>query len=157
MTSLFKRIFGRGRRPVREVVEHPVLGRLVYSADGDGWESQTGHGGIPFRFFIAGDLGAGADEVVPDGALIKHAEAIALDPTEFAVRIQGFLAREAQAQSRLNGLVEEVSLLEVDAVCLMWPDRPDDGMIQFRGPADDRRLWRCDYVQREPKWLGFDT
>ncbi len=142
---------------MREVVEHPVLGRLVYSVDGDGWESRAGHGGIPFRFFIAGDRREGPEEVVPDGALISHAESIALDPTEFVAGIERFLAREAQAQSRLKGLVEEVSLLKVDTVCLMWPDRPDDGMIQFRGPDDDLRLWRCDYVQREPKWLGFDT
>lgn len=157
MLPLLKRIFRKDRRAVCEVVDHPVLGRLVYSVESGDWESQVGHRGIQFKFSIAADRRDGAEHILPAGALVSHAESIALEPGEFEARIRRFLTSEVRAQARLKGLQEEVSRLEIDVVCLMWPERPNDGMIQFRGPVDDRRLWRCDYVQREAKWLGFDT
>ena len=157
MASLFKRMFGKDQRPVLTVVEHPVLGRMVYSTDREDWESKPGHRGLTFRFAIAGDRRDGQDETGPDRALVLHAETIALDPQQFQMRVREFLNAEVRAQSRLQRLGDEVAQLEIDTVCLMWPERPNDGMILFRGPADDRRSWRCDYVEREPKWLGFDT
>jgi hypothetical protein len=51
---------------------------------------------------------------------------------------------------------KEMAELTIEDVCLFWPDRPNDGMIYFHGP-DETRVWRCDYVNREPRDLGFDS
>ena len=123
-----------------------VLGRLVPSADGDWWEATVpvGTGHVAFK------IGGGPD---PDPALLAHARDIVRSFPEFRERVAAFLAGEA---GRLGPLGDEVRRLEVEDVCLFWPARPDDGMIFFRGP-DDGRVWRCDYLGREPTGLGFDS
>jgi hypothetical protein len=41
-------------------------------------------------------------------------------------------------------------------VCLFWPERPNDGMLYFKGP-DETRVWRSDYRNRLAEGLGFDS
>lgn len=156
MLTYLKRLLLGDRRPVRGVVPNEVPGRLVYSQESDGWETEPKQG-LPFQFFIAGDRSRCMAEIAPDSRLIEHAEEIAKDPEAFLREVRDFLIGEIDAQPRFGKWAQEVSDLKVATVCLMWPERPDDGMIQFTGPADHLRLWRCDYIGRKPKWLGFDT
>jgi hypothetical protein len=51
----------------------------------------------------------------------------------------------------------ELAQLEIDNISLCWPERPDDGMIFFRGSPDDVGLWRCGYIARRPTGLGCDN
>ena len=67
-----------------------------------------------------------------------------------------FLADEARTVKCLTQYADEIRQLAIQDVCLFWPDRPDDGMIYFKGP-DEFKVWRCDYVARKPQGLGFDS
>jgi hypothetical protein len=155
MFDVIKRLLSWDDRPIEAEVEHPVLGRLRYSRDSEDWESDNA--ALPFQFSIAGNRGSAFQRIAPDARLMAHAERVAQDAPEFARMVRQFLEHEVERQGRLSGLAEEVASLEIAKLCLMWPERPDDGMIQFTGPNDELRLWRCDYVGRTPKWLGFDS
>ena len=69
--------------------------------------------------------------------------------------ISEFLAEEARRVKHLKQFAHEIEQLRIEDVCLFWPKRPNDGMIYFKEP-DRYRVWRCDYVGRKPKGLGFD-
>jgi hypothetical protein len=49
----------------------------------------------------------------------------------------------------------EIRQLRLEFVGLLWPDRPNDGLLYFNGP-NEYRVWRCDYISRKPQILGFD-
>jgi hypothetical protein len=144
MFKSFRKLFGGGSKPQPADTTDSVLGTLRWD-DEQTWEAVVSIGKSTIAFFIAGDS-------VPDTALIAHAHDIVRTLPDFQRMVTSFLAEEA---ARLPGAADEIRQLSVDHVCLMWPDRPDDGMIYFRGP-DKYRLWRCDYVARKPKGLGFD-
>ena len=76
----------------------------------------------------------------------------------FSRKVADFLEREAREMegARQPRPAEEIRQLTLESICLFWPDRPDDGMLYFDGP-DEYRVWRCDYVDREPRALGFDS
>jgi hypothetical protein len=92
-------------------------------------------------------------EIEPDPNLLAHAREIASAPREFHETIREFLTAEA---SRFRGLEQEVQSLKLDEVKLCWPKQLGDGMIYFDG-GRDYRVWRCDYIDRAPRSLGFDT
>jgi hypothetical protein len=69
--------------------------------------------------------------------------------------IQEFLQKEADQVKVLRRFAGEIRQLKIEHISLFWPKRHNDGMIYFRGP-DKYRVWRCDYVDRKPKGLGFD-
>ena len=64
---------------------------------------------------------------------------------------------EAESRDYPEDAKSELARLEIDNISLFWPDRPNDGMIFFRGSEHDNRLWRCDYIARKPTGLGCDT
>jgi hypothetical protein len=124
------------------------FGAMPFDADVGRWYVDLPNGDSPpVRITIAGDE-------APAPALLAHARDFAADLPGMLARIAAFLETESRAND--PGLAQEIRALEVDSVELMWAGRPDDGMIYFRG-GDDDRLWRCDYVARRPRSLGFDS
>ena|SRR6185503_3306732 len=155
MWSKLLRLFRGDRRPVVSPVANATLGMLTYSHDDGCWATDESNEDLPFRFFVAGNWSEQFSEISPDPQLIAHAESVARSSDEFLAAVASMLT--AECGTRLNkGWTEEIARLKVSALNLPWPERPDDGMIQFDGPDPDR-LWRCDYIGRRPVSLGFDS
>lgn len=142
MFSALKKLFAAPKIE-RRPVSHPILGPISYSEDEGAWLTESALG---FRFRIAG-------EESPDGALLAHAESVARDPIAFKKMVAAFLEEEAKTKKDQEDTVRK---LEIEMLCLFWPDRPDDGMIYFTG-GDRYGVWRCDYKNRRPIGLGFDS
>ena len=140
------KLFGGSSKPKPADASDSVLGTLRWSEDDQMWEASVSVGDWEVGFLIAGDS-------QPSNALVAHAHDIVRTLPDFQRMVTAFLAKEA---GRLPHAADEIRQLSVEDVCLMWPDRSDDGMIYFRGP-DKYRVWRCDYVGRKPKGLGFDS
>ncbi len=122
-----------------------MIGRLLLSEDEDWWEGQIKINEKTIGFRIGGNS-------EPSRELLAHAHDIVQSFDNFEHMILAFLLAEAQKQRQF---AEEIRQLVIDEICLFWPNRPDDGMIFFKGPHEFR-LWRCDYVNRKPTGLGFD-
>jgi hypothetical protein len=143
MFSALKRIFVAKPKVERVPLSHQTLGVLTYSEDEAAWLSEPT---IGFRFRLAGEEG-------PDGALIAHAESVARDPSTFKRMVAEFLEVEARISKDKEDTVRG---LEIEMLCLFWPERPNDGMIYFTG-GDQYGVWRCDYKNGAPVALGFDS
>ena len=146
MFGFLQRLLAPSRADRVPLVHDPVLGDLRLSAEGDWWEAVVHLGGSSLRFQLGGDR-------EPAAELIAHAREIAGDFAAFSRRVDDFLAAAAQDLPAAAGEIEQLTL---ESVCLFWPNRPRDGMLYFHGP-DEFRLWRCDYVQGQPRDLGCDT
>ena len=138
-------LFGRAVQRDEEWF-HERLGVFRFDKDLDGWRSQITAEGAPLGFLICGNQ-------EPDPVLVQHAIDIVEGEAAFRARVAAFLRDEAIRQPLWAA---EISELEIQDVNLFWPERPDDGMIYFTGP-DEYRVWRCDYVNRVPQDLGFDS
>jgi hypothetical protein len=149
MLSFIKRIFSDRTADWPRSVTDSVLGELRLSDDAEWWEGRITIGSRTVGFQIGG-------EGKPDTRLIAHAHDIVRSLPEFEHSVLTFLADEARTAKHLARFAEEIRQLTLESVCLFWPDRPDDGMIYFKGP-DEFRVWRCDYVARKPQGLGFDS
>jgi len=125
--------------------EHPVLGKLVYVPDVAAWRCTGGPGS--FGFLIAG-------RTEPDRKLLAHAADLRQQSDRFLELVNRFLVREAAKQPRWS---DEIRLLTLQEVCLLWPRRPNDGMLYFSSGNESGRLWRSDYINRKPVGLGFDS
>ena len=145
MKNLMANIFGNKKSPKGEDSFDLVLGSLIYS-DESWWEATVAIGERKIGFKIGG-------EAKPALGIISHANDIVANFTTFFRVIREFLLFDAK---RLPAAAEEIIQLQIEDICLFWPLRPDDGMIYFTGPTEDR-FWRCDYIQRKPKRLGFDS
>ena len=131
-------------------LEDPSLGTVTYDDDAEGWRATATIDGKRMNITVGGDMH-------PASELLAHArDVIGADKT-FAAKVRTFLERETE-RAELIAYADEIRTLEPDDLCLFWPDRPDDGMIYFRHPegVENGRVWRCDYVGREPRGLGFD-
>lgn len=135
-----------GSSPPLQPFKDPVLGDL--QPDETGWTVSVTAGGDAFSFTIGGGT-------EPDAALLAHARDILGGYPAFKKRVEEFVRSESVAYP--PDIKVEVAQLEIDSISLFWPDRPDDGMIFFRGPENEFRLWRCDYIARKPTGLGCDT
>ena len=148
MFKAIAKLFSSTPKPTPVDSTDAILGALRWSKDDEMWEAQTKVGDDSIGFFIAGDTS-------PSFALVTHARDLVAKLPDFKGMVASFLADEAKQQKDLAHYAGEIGKLTIEHVCLMWLDRPDDGMIYFSGP-DDCRCWRCDYVGRKPKGLGFD-
>jgi hypothetical protein len=136
----------RGKRKERvEQIQDAVLGVLRLNEEGRWWETTVTVDNSRLGLKIGGDH-------EPDPALIEHGRDIVRRYQEFKSMLGEFLANEGR---RLPGAADEIRKLVIEDVMLTWPNRPNDGMIYFKGP-DKYRLWRCDYIGRKPQGLGFD-
>lgn len=149
MFDKLKRLFQGEPPPIAEKVEDPVLGTLAWSVDDEAWKSSADLAGAGFGFMIAG-----APE--PDKGLLAHAADILRRKEEFVAEVLACVKSEGEKAWYFASYREEIAGLRLEEVYLCWPDRPDDGLISLSG-GRDYRLWRCDYVARKPKGLGFDS
>ncbi len=138
------RLLGRKADPTI-TVDHPSLGTLRYDREVSAWRAI-----VETKSGLIGFLISGTE--VPDGRLIQHAAEIAETPADFQSKVRAFLEQEAAAQPEW---VADIARLSLREVCLFWPDRPNDGMLYFS--PDEPRVWRCDYVNRTPIGLSFDS
>ncbi len=149
MFEKLKRFFQGDPPPFADKIIDPVLGALSWSKDEEAWLTAPEQSDIVFRFQIAGTP-------LPDASLVRHAAEILKNKDAFTRSVKRFLSEEAAAVPHLGRFRDEIAGLRIECVSLLWPERPDDGMIYFSG-GHDHRLWRCDYVERTPKGLGFDS
>ena len=149
MLSFIKKIFRDPTANWPRSVTDSVLGELRLSDDATWWEGSTTVRNRTVGFKIGG-------ESKPDTKLIAHAHDIVRSLPKFEQSVSAFLADEARTVKHLTRFADEIRLLTIEDVCLFWPERPEDGMIYFKGP-DEFRVWRCDYVARKPRGLGFDS
>src|SRR3569832_390952 len=143
LKSLSQMLASRGKERIKEH-QDAVLGTLQL-AEENWWQTTIAVADRSVGFKIRG-------ESKPDPALIEHARDIVGGFAEFSRMVGEFLAIEAR---RMPGAADEIRQLVIEDVMLFWTKRTDDGMIYFRGP-DKYRVWRCDYVGRKPRNLGFD-
>ena len=148
MFAFFRKVLGKPKVIPQDSIPDPVVGEWKLSDDADWWEGEAMVGTTKVSFKIGG-------EEVPDTKLVAHAHEIHRSWPEFEQRVMAFLAEEAGTGKSSEPFAEEVRQLKIEDVCLLRPERPDDGMIYFSGP-DEFRVWRCDYVGRRPCDLGFD-
>ena len=149
MFDKLKRLFQGDPPPRAEKIDDPILGTLRWSEEDEGWISSATYRGVGFEFQISGTP-------EPDKALLAHAADIARNKEDFIARVMRRVKSDAATIRRFAAYRDEIEKLKIDRVCLFWPERPGDGMISFSG-GRDCRLWRCDYIAREPKGLGFDS
>jgi len=146
MFGMLKKLFGNRRASWKHTVSDPVLGEMVLCDDGDWWESIVVIDGHRVRFEVGGKR-------EPSPALISHAHDIVREFAAFSRTVSEFLAAEA---IREPDAADEIRQLTLESMYLFWPNRPNDGMLYFHGP-NEYRVWRCDYVSRQPVGLGFDS
>jgi hypothetical protein len=135
-----------GPLPKRTPFTDPILGEL--KPEDMWWSANVSRSNDSFQFGIGG-------ESTPDAALLSHAHDIFNNYEQFKRTIRDFI--ELESRDYPDEAQAELAKLEIDFIGLYWPQRPDDGMIFFRNPAETFRAWRCDYVGRKPVGLGFDT
>jgi len=146
MKNLFSRIFGSKKSSKCEDSFDTVLGLLVYSDEG-WWETTVTIGESKIGFYIGG-------ETKPDLGLIAHAHEIVANFDTFSGVVSEYLSTKAEGLP--PEAASEINQLKIDHISLTRPTKPDDGMIFFSGP-DEYRVWRCDYIERKPEWLTFDS
>jgi len=115
--------------------------------DETGWTASIVGDGDSFQ------IGIGGDE--PDPRSLAHAHEILDEFASFKKVVMDFV--ELESVDYPADVKAELAALEIDLIMLCWPDAPEHGMIFFRGPADDTRLWHCEYIDRKPAYLACDT
>ena len=143
--SILRSLFGPPLPP-HEPFQDALLGELLPGEIG--WTVELNKADDSYSFSIGGDSH-------PSAPLLDHAREIFNNYESFKRIVKECL--EAETRDYPADVKEEVSRLEIDDISLFWPDRPNDGMIFFRGPHDYIRAWRCDYIDRRPVGLGCDT
>lgn len=135
----------RKRQPLPPY-EDSLLGVVIFNEEEHLWEAsvQTEH--RKFKIYIAG-------KKAPEPTLLPHAREVASQSQEFEDKIVRFLADQA---SSFPGGEDEVRSLQLESLNLFWPNRPEDGMVYFDGGGEGR-VWRCDYIKKNPVALGFDS
>lgn len=150
MFSKLKKLFSGEKRPIVRSVTHPTIGTLTYSDDDEAWLTDPKASPYGFGFYISGDWDADGPEVRPASKLMDHAAELASHPEVLAQSIREFLDLQLQSVNSLAADKDEIQLLRVYRVALMWPERPDDGEIELRTSFDSDRMWLCAYVSRKP-------
>jgi hypothetical protein len=132
--------------PPPEPIRDDALGLIHFNSEEKIWEVRI-VSAPHWRICIAGGT-------APDPALILHARDVAASHDHFSELVSAFLRSEAATS--FPGAEKEILSLRLESMCLFWPSRPNDGMLFFEG-GEEGRLWRCDYIDRKPNGLGFDS
>jgi len=143
--GFIQRIFGN--RKSQEPYFDSLLGMLQSGEEANSWATDPDTYSGPFAIEIGG-----TDK--PDAALLAHAHDIHKESVSFAESVREFLIQQ-KSEFQLE-YSDEIDSLVIEMVGLWWPARPNDGMIFFEGGSDGR-VWRCDYINRSPIGLGFDS
>lgn len=143
MLSRIRALFRSAPSP--EPVSDETLGLIQFNSEEKIWVVRLGP--VPgWRICIGG-------RVAPDQRLLAHARDVAANYEHFERSVSSFLQSEA---ANFPGAEKEILGLRLESVCLFWPARPNDGMLFFEG-GEQGRLWRCDYIDRKPNGLSFDS
>lgn len=140
-------------RPINREIDHPIIGKLNYSEDDEAWFSDPNQNDAGFRLLIDGDWDSDAESVSPAPGLIRWAEEIVGDANAFLAELQAFLESEKTGEKKVFS--EDIDALEIDCVSLGPETRPGEGTVYFKELTEDR-CWRCDYLNKKPRLLGFD-
>lgn len=141
------------QRPINREIDHPAIGKLLYSDDDEAWFSDPTHNDAGIRFLIDGDWDSDAESISPATGLTTWAEEIVRDLGAFLAELQAFL--ESEKAGRNKDYSDDIDALEVDFFMLGPEKRPGEGTIYFKENTADR-CWRCDYLDKKPRLLGFD-
>jgi hypothetical protein len=142
--ALSKMLGGKQQERIKEFHD-PVLGTLRLTEE-EWWEASVSINGKTIRFHIGGDA-------EPNDGLVAQAHDIIRTFADFERMVTAFLIEEGH---RMRMTSDQIRQLAIEDVMLCCPDRPNDGMIYFSG-LDKIGVWRCDYVYRKPRGLGFDS
>jgi hypothetical protein len=149
MFKIFKSLWQPAIQFKENTVEDIDLGPLVWSKDLEVWESSPLHREIGFTFNIAG-------HPIPDDSLMRLAKSIAKKKHEFLDAVNLLLLSESKSPRYTGNIENDIIRLEIESVCILWPDHPTQAMIFFRSGADGRE-WHCDYENGIARGLVFDT
>lgn len=161
MFSKLKKLMLGDKRPIRHSVNHPVLGLLHYSEDDEAWLIDKEESKLGFGLYIAGDWESESDEVGPSALLLDHAVDVFENLHEFNKMVEHFVNSQLKTVKHLSEHKDEISKLSLHRLALMWPERPDDGELEFRPSADSERIWGCSYIGKKPvselSFIGLDV
>ena len=147
MSPHIGRLLARARGHVRQ---DPLLGTLTRDVKGRFWEASlmTRTGSVDV--FIEG-----TDEPTP--VLLARAREIVASFDALEARVSEYLAREATTEAKEDPeLAAQIRALRVSAIRVESIDRPNDAVIEFKGPDEDL-YWYCDYIDGEPSGLDYDS
>jgi hypothetical protein len=116
--------------------------------DETGWKVSVSKDDDMIQFNISGTT-------MPDKGLLARARDILNDFKSFKESVRKYL--ETESSEYPEDAQAEVASLKIDVICLNWPQRPNDGMIFFRGSESDIGYWHCDLIAGEPTGLACDT
>jgi hypothetical protein len=157
MFETLKKLYCGDKRPIIKVVEHPILGALVYSEDDEAWLNSPDHRSLGFNFYIAGNWEPGNETILPDAGLVQHAESIVQNVDEFQRSLVLFLEDQIKSKKSLKPCADEIRQLKLETVCLFWPNRPCDGELYFKINNEKKGRWICAYIGGKPApHLGFE-
>jgi hypothetical protein len=160
MFDKLKKLLRGEQRPIIRSVDHPAVGRLLYSDDAQAWLSDPATSPCGFGFYIVGDWEAENIEIRPAEALLEHAAQIAAQPEALVESVRQLVQSQLRTEKSLEALRSELEKLRVYRVALMWPERPNDGEIELRTSFDSHRVWQCAYLGRKPAapviYVGVD-
>lgn len=129
----------------QEIIDDPVLGRLQWSKDDEGWTGE--YRGFKISF-------SQKNESVPTEALIKYARQV-LDT-------EGFLTESLEKAKqewimKLPKHAKEISALYFDEVHFYRSKGQKNCILAHLGPEDDYKSWRIEYMEMNCLGLGCDT
>jgi hypothetical protein len=150
MFDKLKRLLRGEQRPIIRSVDHPIIGRLLYSEDDEAWLTDPVTSPYGFGFYIVGDWEAENIEIRPAEGLLEHAAQIAAHPEALIESVRQLVQSQLRTDKSLEALRSEVEKLQLYRVALMWPERPNDGELELRTSSDARQVWQCAYLGRKP-------
>jgi hypothetical protein len=161
MFDKLKKLLRGEQRPIIRSVDHPAIGRLLYSDDDQAWLTDPASSPYGFGFYLVGDWEAENIEIRPAEALLEHAAQIAAQPEALLESVRQLVEAQLRTDKSLEALRSEIEKLQVYRVALMWPERPNDGEIELRTSIDSNRIWQCAYLGRKPAapfvYVGLDN
>lgn len=144
------------RTPVVQFADS-VLGSLEYDSDTEAWSKTIGMNGKSIRLIVDGDWGGPKiEEIVPAEHLVMWARQISENPEEFCQTLFDFVQRDTEVNSSNAEYREEIGDLRIDTIYLGPYTKQGDAIVNLAGGKDGRH-WRCDYRDKKPKSLGYDS
>ena len=143
--SLLQRFFASPPPPPDFI--DSVLGVLRWSDDAGAWVCRAVRFSGEVSFHVGGDR-------EPDPLLIAHARDLAGAPEQLERLIAAALEEAALAFH--PKLASEIRALQLEWICLCWPERPNDGLL-YMTDGHEGRVWHFAYIERRPECLGFDS
>lgn len=146
MSPLIGKLFRVKTKNTPAKIADLVLGEVSFSEQLRAWVADVPIGERIIEFVLAGN------DLAPTAAVLAHARNLVRDFAALQRMIEDFLAKEAL---EFPDNADEIGLLRVACISLVFSDRPHDGEIGFSGPGDSG-VWHCRYIDGKPVSLGLD-